>query len=103
MHLSNDDTTIYVPFNPLLNSDYNPPVGSVTGPYVGTGHVGLLSLSSETGLTLWCNLYVSSSGGTISPLDGDISIENSRYFMMVDINDWTHLLVISTADGSIRR
>jgi hypothetical protein len=65
--------------------------------------VGLVSLSAETGQTLWCNLYVASNAGVVRPLEGDISVENSRFYYMIDINDYAHILVISTADGAIRR
>jgi hypothetical protein len=101
--LSNDDTTLFIPFDPSLSLDYSPPPGSTTGTYVGKGFVGLLSVSADSGATLWYNIYVASNSGTVRPIDGAISIENSRYFYYISVNDYAHILVISTTDGAIRR
>lgn len=74
-----------------------------TGPYVGKGYVGLLSMSTDVGATLWYNIYVVSSSGTVKPIDGGVTIDNSRYMYYIKVDTHAHILVISTADGTIRR
>jgi hypothetical protein len=64
--LSNDDTTMYIPFDPNFNTDYAPPAG-LTGTYVGKGSVGLVSISADTGAAIWCNIYTYSETGTVKP------------------------------------
>jgi hypothetical protein len=61
-------------------------------------------MSADTGVTLWYNIYVSSNSPIVKPIDGAISIENTRYFYLIEVaNDYAHILVLSTADGAIRR
>lgn len=82
-----------MPFNPSLNTDYvvSP---AYSDEYAGKKTVGLLGLALDTGSTAWCNIYTSANTGTVVPVDGDISPDNVRYYFLVNVNNYAHILAL---------
>ena len=69
--------------------------------YAGKGGVGLLVIAADTGTALSCNIYLTSLPGTVVPIGGEFSVDSSRYFYLVSMDEFTYILVLGS-DASVK-
>lgn len=95
--LTVDDSFFIVPFDPNANINYKP--------NPARHYAGLMSLSADTGLVNWMQVYVpSTTYYSVAPVDGDVSPDNLRYYYLVKNkvsgSEFGQILSIKLSDGS---
>jgi hypothetical protein len=94
--LSPDDSYLFVPFDPMSNTDYQP--------LASRNYVGLMSVQTDIGSTYWVNVYTPATQFVVTPVSGDVSPDNIRYYYLLRESSTTFyggILVIKVSDGTI--